>query len=110
VAEIIKFPSFSQYQALKVSGEDKHNVFVQVTDRRQPEEARWYLQWPMLRAAGGRCLKGFKNEAARRGAWHRFSVRRTLLRRFLLDIEHLVAQGRVVVEVDGRLVRIAKQA
>ena len=110
MAQIIRFPASSSYKTLSVPRDDKHVVSVRIADRRRPKEARWHMQWPMLRAAGGRCLKGFNNTAAKQGDWHDFKVRDELLRRFLLDIEILVGQGRVLVEVDGTMVRTAKRA
>ena len=108
-AKILTFPRSSNYVAHRIKSREKHSVWIQIADRKKPKEARWYMQWPLMRAAGGRCLKGFTNEAARRGDWHEIKVRDELLRRFLLDIEELVSRGRVQVEVDGRMVKIAGQ-
>jgi hypothetical protein len=104
-AKILTFPRSSDYVAHRIKSREKHSVWIQITDSKRPKEARWYMQWPMMRAAGFRCLKGFTNVAARRGVWHEIKVRDELLRRFLLDIEDLVSLGRVQVEVDGRMVR-----
>jgi hypothetical protein len=44
---------------------------------------------------------------ARQGKWHRFDIkRRHLARRFLVEIEPLVALGVVDIRFDGRRIRI----
>ncbi|MFZ1923575.1 MAG: hypothetical protein WAU57_18285 [Xanthobacteraceae bacterium] len=58
-------------------------------------------------AASIRALKGFTDASVRQGRVHSFSVSRTrLLRRFITEINALVANGRVIVEVDGAVVRV----
>lgn len=113
MAQIIQFPTTSNYAPLRVRGRGRgtlHSIRVQITDRRQPEESRWHAQWAVQRGASCRALEGFNDMLARRGGWHSFKIRAGLLRRFLLDVEKLVARGRMAVEVDGRLIRIAKSA
>jgi hypothetical protein len=107
VAKVLNFPNSSGYAALRVPTRAKHTVWVRIIDRRRPNQARWHLQWPLLRAAGGRCLKGFNNALAQRRGWHQILVRDPLLRRFLLDCEELVLHGRVEIIVDGRMVKAA---
>lgn len=108
MATILKFPASSAYLPLRIASKAKHHVEVRITDPRRPKEARWHMQWPMLRAAGGRCLKGFNNATAQRGSWHQFKVRRALLARFLRDIEELVTSDRVDVGVNGLAVKIIR--
>ena len=108
MAQIIQFPSAVTYAALRVRGGRRHDVSVRVLDRNRPEEARWHLQFAMQRAASFGCLNGFGDIVARTRRWHDFQVNRTrLLRRFLIDIERLVAEGRAAVVVDGVRVRVA---
>jgi hypothetical protein len=108
MAQILKFPTRSAYAPVRIDVGRRHVVSVRIVDRERPEEARWYLQFAMQRAASFRCLKGFNDEVARRGERHVFEVSRMYLtRRFLLDIETLVLEGRVSVYVDGVRVRPA---
>jgi hypothetical protein len=59
-------------------------------------------QWAVQNAAGGRALKGFTNDVARRRAWHTFEMRRRYRSVFENYIEALVTSGRVEVEINGR--------
>ena len=64
----------------------------------------------MQRAASFRCLNGFTDEVACRRGWHEFEVSRTsLIRRFLLDIERLVIEGRASVQIDSVRVKLARR-
>lgn len=102
MAQILRFPASKACAPLRVRSGQKHEVWVRVLDRAEPEEARWHLQRPIELAAGFGALKGFTDAAARRREWHRFEIGRTqLLRRFLRDVRLLVAAGRVSIEVDG---------
>ena len=106
MAKILKFPSHVAYAPVRVQNRARHVVWVRVLDRMRPEEARWHLQFGMQRAASYRCLKGFTDKAARRREWYMFTIGdRGLLRRFLIDIERLVMDGRVVIEIDAVRVR-----
>ena len=108
MGQIIKFPAAISYGALLVRGGHRHTISVRINDRVHPSEARWHLQFAMQRAASFRCLSGFTDVVARRGGWHRFKVNRTdLARRFLIDIERLVIEGRASVVVDGVRVHLA---
>jgi len=108
MAKIIQFPSAVSYTALRVRRGSQHDVSVRVLDSKRPKEARWHLQFAIQRSASFRALRGFTDLAARRQQWHDFAVNRTqLLRRFLIDVETLVAAGRVAIVVDGTRVRIA---
>lgn len=108
MAKIIQFPSAVSYTALRVRGGARHDVLVRVLDSRRPKEARWHLQFAIQRAASFRALRGFTDLAARRQLWHAFTINRTqLLRRFLIDVEALVAASRIAIVVDGTRVRIA---
>jgi hypothetical protein len=65
MAKILKLPTNVIYSTVR--GVRRYVVAVAVTDAREPALTRWILQYGMLRAAGGRCLKGFNDAAARRG-------------------------------------------
>jgi len=106
MAQIIKFPMNIAYKAVRIRKREWHVVWVRVLDRERPEEARWHLQFGMQRAASFMCLDEFTDEVARRREWHQFTIGKTrLLRRFLIDIETLVMEGRIAVEVDDVRVR-----
>ena len=107
MAQVLQFPSRA-FQPLRVHSGSKHSVHIRVNDARRPEEARWFTQFAVQRAASFRALKGFDDSAARNQNWHTFQVSRTfLIRRFLRDVESLIAAGRLDVKVDGTKVRIA---
>jgi len=83
-------------------------VRLRITDPKRPEEARWYAQFAIQRAASFRALRGFDDMAAQNQRWHSFEVSRTfLIRRFLRDVEWLVVAGRIDVKVDGTRLRIS---
>jgi hypothetical protein len=102
MGQIVRFPTRSAFAPVHIRGGHWHVVSVRIVDQERPEEARWYLQFAMQRAASFRCFKGFNDHVARLGERHVFEVSRThLIRRFLLDIETLVLDRRVSVHVDG---------
>lgn len=106
MGRIMEFPDQLGLRAVPLAAGCEHDVWVRVTDRIEPEEARWHLQRPMQRAASFRCLSGFKDEAARCREWHNFTISSTYLsRRFLREAAWLVADGRVQIEIDGVRVR-----
>ena len=106
MAQIIKFPSAVAYKTVRVRSRARHVVWVRILDRLHPEEARWHLQFAMQRAASFRCLEGFTDDLARRREWHMFAIGETrLVRRFLIDIERLVMEGRIAIEIDNVRVR-----
>lgn len=102
----IEFPDRLGLRAVPLAPGRKHDVWVRVVDRTEPEEARWHLQRPMQRAASFHCLDGFKDEAARRREWYNFTISSTWLsKRFLREAAGLVSDGRVEIEIDGVRVR-----
>lgn len=106
MGRVVEFPGRLRLRAVPLAAGRVHDVWVRVVDRAKPEEARWQLQRLMQRAASFKCLKGFKDEAARRRRWHNFSIASTYLsRRFLQESAQLVATGRVQIEIDGVRVR-----
>lgn len=106
MARIVIFPDRLGLRAVPLGAGRRHDVWVRVIDRLEPEEARWHLQRPMQRAASFSCLEGFKDEAARRRQWHNFSISSTSLsKRFLREAAVLVSDGRVEIEIDGVRVR-----
>lgn len=106
MGRIVEFPDRLGLRAVPLASGRTHDVWVRVIDRSEPEEARWHLQRPMQRAASFACLAGFKDDAARRRAWHNFTISSTFLsRRFLREAARLVADGRVEIEIDGVRVR-----
>ena len=105
VAQIIAFPK-TTLRPLRVHSGSLHSVRVEVVDQRRPRRTRWLTQWAIQNAASFRALKGFTDASVARGRAHRFSVSRTrLVRRFLAEISELIAAGRVIVEIDGNVVR-----
>ncbi|MDB5518645.1 MAG: hypothetical protein JWQ17_5403 [Tardiphaga sp.] len=105
MAQIIAFPK-TTLRPLRVLSGALHSVRVEVVDQRRPRRTRWLTQWAIQNAASFRALKGFTDESVARGRAHRFSVGRTrLVRRFVAEIADLIAAGRVIVEIDGTLVR-----
>jgi hypothetical protein len=106
MGRIVAFPDKLGLRAVPLAAGRKHEIWVRVVDREEPEEARWHLQRPMQRAASFNCLGGFNDAAARSRTWHRFDVSSTALsRRFLHESALLVAEGRVQIEIDGVRVR-----
>jgi len=107
MAQILQFPATSPYAQISARNGRRHKVSIRILDRRRPKATRWHLQFAIQRAASFRAVKGFNDLAVFAQVRHTFSVCRTsLLLRFLPDIEHLVRDGRVAVEVDGRPVRV----
>lgn len=100
MAQIIRFPKPVAYNTIRLPKRKHHEIWLRILDRLRPEEARWHMQFAMQRAASFKCLAGFTDGAARRRKWHEITVRAELLPRFLMDIERLVVEGRVVVIVD----------
>lgn len=108
MAKILHFPSGAAYQPVRVYSKRTHRVRARISDKRRSEEARWSYQFAVQRAGSCRANKGLTDTAARAGLWHSFTIGRTkLVRRFLEDIEPLVRLGRIVIEVDGKLVRVS---
>ena len=108
MTKILQFPASVGFRPLCIQSGSKHAVSVRITDATRPEEARWYAQFGVQRAASFSALDGFDDDAAQNQTWHSFEVSRTfLIRRFLRDIEWLVAACRVDVKIDGARVRIA---
>jgi hypothetical protein len=105
VAQIIAFPK-TTLRPLRVHSGSLHSVRVEVIDQRRPRRTRWLTQWAIQNAASFRALAGFTDESVSRGHAHRFSVGRTrLVRRFVAEVAELIAAGRIIVEIDGAVVR-----
>lgn len=105
MAQIIAFPK-TTLRPLRVHSGSLHSVRVEIVDQKRPRRTRWLTQWAIQNAASFRALKGFTDASVARGRAHRFSVSRTrLVRRFLAEISELIAAGRVIVEIDGNVVR-----
>jgi hypothetical protein len=106
VAQIIAFPK-TTLRPLRVHSGSLHFVRLQIIDQNRPRRTRWIAQWAIQNAAPFRALKGFTDASVARGRAHRFSVNRTrLVRRYVAEISGLIAAGRVIVEVDGAVVRV----
>ncbi|MBI5131266.1 MAG: hypothetical protein HZA66_17655 [Rhodopseudomonas palustris] len=105
MAQIIAFPK-TTLRPLRVQSGSLHLVRVEIVDQRRPRRTRWLTQWAIQNAASFRALKGFTDASVARGRVHRFSVNRTrLVRRFVAEISELIADGRVIVEIDGNVVQ-----
>jgi hypothetical protein len=105
VAQILKFPNRSVAPIIVRSGQ-KHVILVEVVDRLRPKMTRWILQFAVQNAAGFSALDGLKDKAVAKGHRHRFTIGKTrLLRRFVAETSDLVADGLVVINVDGVLVQ-----
>ena len=105
LTKVLKFPDL-HLRPLRVRASRRHDVWVRITDQKRPEEARWFAQFAVQRAASFRALSGFTDAAAAAGYWHRFEIGRTFrIRRFLRDVEPLILDRRLVVEIDGARVR-----
>lgn len=108
MGQVLQFPSGPAYRPIRIRDSVRHTVWVRVVDQVEPEQARWFLQFGMQRAASFGCLDEFTDEVARRRDWHMFKIRGLrLTRRFLRDIEPLVLPRRIQVEIDGVRVRPA---
>jgi hypothetical protein len=106
MAQIIAFPK-TTLRPLRVHSGSLHSVRVAIIDQSRPRRTRWLTQWAIQNAASFRALKGFTDASVARGRVHRFSASRTqLVRRFVAEIGELIAAGRVIVEVDGTVVRV----
>lgn len=108
MGRIVVFPDKLGLRTVPLAAGRAHDVWVRVVDREEPEEARWYLQRPMQRAASFACLGGFNDAAARNRTWHQFKISSTAFSwRFLRESARLVAEGRVQIEIDDVRVRPA---
>lgn len=98
----------TSYSAFRVWNGDYHNVEVRFRSPATIVRDRGYVHVCAQNAGGFNATRRLTLDRAMRGKWHRFGVkRRHLARRFLLEIEHLVAAGAVDVRFDGGRVRIA---
>ncbi len=108
MGQVLQFPHGPAFRPIRLCDTVRHTVWVRVVDREDPEQARWFLQFGIQRAASFGSLDGFTDEAARGREWHMFKIRGLrLTRRFLRDIEPLVLTRRIEVEIDNVRVRPA---
>ncbi len=103
-----KFLSISgtSYSRFEVWNGDYHNVEVRFRSRSTIVRDRGYVHVCAQSAGGFSATRRLTLDRARRGKWHHFEIkRRDLARRFLLEIEPLVALGIVDLKFDGGRLR-----
>lgn len=94
------------YSAFEVWNGDFHSVEVRFRNRTTVSRDRGFVHVCAQNAGGFNATRRLTLARAMRGKWHRFDIkRRQLARRFLLEIEHLVAMGAVDVRFDGGRLR-----
>jgi len=96
----------TSYQSFEVWNGDYHNVEVRFPNSSTIVRDRGYVHVCAQNAGGFNATRRLTIARAMRGKWHRFDIkRRPLARRFLIEIEHLVATGNVEVRFDGGRLR-----
>lgn len=96
----------TSYSAFEVWNGDFHSVEVRFLRIPTIVRDRGYVHVCAQNAGGFCATRRLTLARARRGKWHRFNIkRRGLARRFLCEIEPLVALGIVDVRFDGGRLR-----
>lgn len=92
--------------AFEVWNGDHHNVEIRFRNSATIVRDRGYVHVCAQNAGGFNATRRLAIARAMRGKWHRFDIKcRPLARRFLIEIEHLVAMGNVEVRFDGGRLR-----
>ena len=83
-----------------------HHVEVRFRPTETIDRDRGFVHVCVQNAGGFVATRRLTLARALRGKWHRFEIkRRDLAKRFLVEIEPLVRDGRVVLKFDGGRVR-----
>ena len=104
---ILKFPKKIGLRAVAVPSRRKSEVWLRVLDRRNADLVRGQVQFAISRACSFRGLKGWTNETAFAGDWHRVEIAPELVASFLRNMARAVHHGSVEVELNGKQLRLA---
>lgn len=97
----------TSYRAMRVWDGEHHNARFRFRDCQQLSRDRGFAHVCAQNAGGFRATRGLTLRRAESGRWHRLDIgRRGLARRFLVEIEPLVAGGIIQLEFDGKRIRI----
>lgn len=98
----------TRYLPMRVWDGEQHRVRVRFRKRLHVPRDRGTLHTIICRATGYRGTRHLTEARAMKGNWHSLDIgRRTLAKRFMIEIEGLAALGIVEVMLDGKLVQLA---
>jgi hypothetical protein len=106
MVKILEFPVAKRIEPVLVRSSRGHQISLEIRDDVRPRRTRWTVQFEIQEVAGFRGSKGLTDRAVAYGYRHRFKVGSTrAAHRFAMMTAPLVASGKIVLWIDGKMVR-----